>query len=788
MLLIAAAAPVGVYAQEQRLPAVTLGVVQDGPTGRRSALSELLFEELKILLELDFEVRTPVVKQIEGDFTVAGVERQLDALLADPEVDLILVSDPIGSHVAIHRTDLTKPVVAMAVLNAELQNAPRSGIGSGVTNLNYVAIKGSEEVGIYKETIPFTHLAVVGGATFFQLVPNLDDVLTRDLRNYGLEATLVPLADDVAATVASIGPDVDAVFLTPLIQIDQAQFAALIDLIHARGLPTFSWLGEIEVRQGVLAGTLPASFLQRVARRAALNVQRILLGDDAGTLPVDYPAISRLTINMKTARALGIEPNWKVLTEAELIDDEAPAAAQNWGLASSARQAIDTNLELRVQEQIVLAGAQDPNIANSVRLPQVGVGLEASFLDKDISRSTSGLLPERALIGSASLQQVIWDDSTWANVSIQNSLQEARVQSRDSVKLDITLEASVGYLEVLRAKTLERVQRENLILTRNNLEIARVRVGSGIATAQEVFRWENQIATNRRAVVNAQALRRILELQLNRTLNRPLEESFSTEDEDVDDADLLAGRQDVYDFLETPKKFEVLRNFMVQEAMGVSPELLAIDAATRAQTRQLTSTDRAFWSPTVTFDAGLQGFFFRGGEDFSAVATADPTDDYGSVNWSLGFNVLYPVFEGKARSAERDQAREEVSRLDFQRRVVMQRIDESVRSTLHRAQASLAGIELARDAATAARSNYDLVRLQYTRGTAIILDLLDAQNIAVTAEEDAANAVYEFLIDVMRVQRAVGRFDFTMTQAERDAFSERLEDFLRLAQTEAMQR
>ncbi len=65
----------------------------------------------------------------------------------------------------------------------------------------------------------------------------------------------------------------------------------------------------------------------------------------------------------------------------------------------------------------------------------------------------------------------------------------------------------------------------------------------------------------------------------------------------------------------------------------------------------------------------------------------------------------------------------------------------------------------------------------YRRGAASIIDLLDAQNQALVADEEAANAVYDFLIDLMRVQRAVSRFDFFGSPVETTRFFDRLESF-----------
>ena len=107
----------------------------------------------------------------------------------------------------------------------------------------------------------------------------------------------------------------------------------------------------------------------------------------------------------------------------------------------------------------------------------------------------------------------------------------------------------------------------------------------------------------------------------------------------------------------------------------------------------------------------------------------------------------------------------------------MERVEQSIRSSLHQAGASYAGIELAMDAADAARRNHDLVRDAYRSGVVQILDLLDAQNGALVADQVAATAVHAYLIDLMQVERAIGRFDFFMTAEEQQGFRDRLEAF-----------
>lgn len=107
----------------------------------------------------------------------------------------------------------------------------------------------------------------------------------------------------------------------------------------------------------------------------------------------------------------------------------------------------------------------------------------------------------------------------------------------------------------------------------------------------------------------------------------------------------------------------------------------------------------------------------------------------------------------------------------------MGRVEERIRSSMFQAAASFPGIRLSREAAEAAKKNLELVVDQYSRGAVDIIKLLNSQNAALTATESAANAVYEFLIDLMNIQRAVGKFDYFLYEEDRAAWFDRLRSF-----------
>ena len=124
-----------------------------------------------------------------------------------------------------------------------------------------------------------------------------------------------------------------------------------------------------------------------------------------------------------------------------------------------------------------------------------------------------------------------------------------------------------------------------------------------------------------------------------------------------------------------------------------------------------------------------------------------------------------------------------MQQLEAQRQAIAERIELRIRSEMQNIKASYFGIQQSRLAAEAAQKNYDIVADSYSQGSLPIINLLDAQNAALLSNQVAANAFYDFLIDYMNVQRAIGQFDVLQLPADREAFAKRLEEFMKSVKT-----
>jgi outer membrane protein TolC len=772
-LLIGSLLPIRAAAQR----VVTFGVVIDGPSFYNTSFRTLLQNEIRDLLGSEFDVRFPDGKEVVADWTRPGTEAAMQRLLDDQDVDLILTFGAIASQVAAEFGPLPKPVVAPFVLDADLQGLPMVNGASGVRNLTYVAYPTAtlNDLEAFREVVPFSRLAVLVERAYLRAVPSMRTGTEQALAALGINGTIIAVGPSIDLALAELPPGVDAVFVGFLPRISEEDTERLIRTLKSRRLASYTALGEDWVRRGFLTSAATDLVGQRIARRAALNVQRILLGEDPATIPVQFTRNARVSINMATARAVGVSVPWAIMTEAVLVEREQRDVDRRVNLGSAVREAVARNLDLAAQALAVTAGEQRVRGSRAPMLPPIALGVDALVIDADRAAASFGRQPERSVAGSATLVQRLYSERAWAGYGIEKHLQEGRVQGRDEVRLNVILDAATTYLTVLRAKTVERIVQDNLRVSRSNLEVAEVRQSIGTATAGEVARWESEIARSRQEVITANSLRNIVEIELNRILRRPLEESFLTDEVQPADVQVITNQPRLQPYLAGQGAFRVFRDFMAQEAILGSPELRQFDAAIAAQSRGLTATKRAFFVPDLALLANTTNIWAKSG------AGSEPPPGSGIVpndlGWGVGLQLSYPLFTGFARSAAKSQAELDLEDLQTRRSAATDRVEQRVRAAMHQMGASYANIGLARASATAAQINLDLVTDSYSRGSASITDLIDAQNNSLLADLDAANSAYDFLVDLMEVERAVGSYTFFLTRTERDDLLDRLDAF-----------
>lgn len=775
------------------LPVVQVAIVRDGPSALVLELGDLIRKDILELTSREYDVRFPDDLQLEGGWSVQGVKRAVDRVLADPRVTVVIALGILASQEVGQRKQLPKPVIAPFIIDSRLQGVPFKKGASGVKNLNYLASMKSFERNLeaFKEVFPFTRLSLLVDRVLLEAFPLFEGRARKIAELYSVSLTVVPVDTSAQAVLQAISPDTEAVYLSPLVRLPPAEFDHLVTGLSARRLPSFSSVGQRDVQRGVAVTISPDVDVARLARTVAANAQRILSGTDAGQIEVAFARGEHLTINMATVRAIDKWPSFQVLSEADLVNEEVPGTSRRLAIFDAVRQAMEGNLDLAAANRKVEAGLGQVGQARSGLLPQVLVGTSGVLNGRGPDTFGTGGTPGQAAIVIGGFRQVLYSDDAWARYTVEQKAQLSREEERTQLRLDTAQDAAIAYLTVLRGKTVRRIQKDNLKLTRSNLDLAAARESVGYALRDEVFRWEAEVANGQKAVVLAEAQQRQAEVSLNRVLNRPLEETFSTVEHTLEDPALLGDIRQLFAYIENPRGFQVFRAFEAEEGVKAAPEVRRLDAVIAAKERTITNAERAFWMPELSLQgAGFQQYAQGGGGAGSLTVPLGPVGFAQTHNnlYVASIGLTFPLFQGGSKSATSLRVREELRELQFERAATLQRVEERVRSALYQTSASFPSIRLSRKAADSAGKTLELVVDQYSRGTVDIIKLLNSQNAALTANEAAANAVYEFLIDLTRVQRAVGQMSFFQSAEERAAWFERLKAFFANAGVSPVQR
>jgi outer membrane protein TolC len=754
---------------------VTIGIVADGPQERAMLRRDFILAEARNVLGTTLDIRIPDEKRLEGGWTREGIRRALDRLLADPEVDVVLALGLVASYEAAHRETLPKPVIAPMVTDPVLQGYPLKDGRSGRHNFVYVtSFQGvADEIRLFQRVVRFRHVAVLIDRLPLETMPELDTKAQRLAGELGVRATLVPVTTSVDEALAALPADADAVYVAPLMRLKESDLQELAQKLIERRLPSFSLLGRRELLAGLLLSVSgDREEDQRLARRIALDLQRIVAGEDAANLEVGFPVQQRLAINMRTARAIGFSPRWQDLSDAEQYFAEETAALPKLSMIEAMRAALAANPDLRVSELDAAIAGEDVRSSRSVLLPQLDAGASASQIDDD--RANALFQAEKTVAVDAQLGQVIYSDAAWAGLKISQQLKVASDERYRQSILDTLDATATTYLDLLRARSLESVRRANVENTRTNLETSRVREAVGLTQRSEYLRWVTQINVDRQDLLAAEANRRQAETELARILHRPAGQPFTTVETGLDEPMALVSDTRTQAYIDTPASWAVFQEFSVAEALAQAPELRGVDATIVAQQRAARSAQRAFYLPELSLRA-----FGSDAVDRSGVGSESGPGFPDDQAWNVTLQASLPLFTGGARRAEYARNRYGLRQLEAQRESAADAVEARTRAALHRTASSYPSIELSQDAAAAARENLTMVRDAYAKGALSVTDLVDAQDASLEAELAAAEAKYTFLIDFIAVLRATGSFDMLLDPASRQSWFERVDAWFR---------
>jgi len=755
---------------------IKIGIISDYESANEY-FAPMIINETKRLVGSRHNLEFPANKVVSGDFDFNKLKEYAREFLEDDELDIVVGVGGLVSEILSKSGPFEKPVIANGVFHPGLQNIPiTTSNTSGVDNFGYLLVSLSMERDLesFYSIYPFKNLGFLMYDEYINSIPGINDYFFSFIEKYDAEAQIIPIGENYRQTLENLPAGLDAIYVGMLFDYYLDEFQNFINLLNDKNLPSFSMIGRPYVELGILAGAAPGSNLENLSRRTALDIEKILDGENPADFSVTVEYKDELVVNMKTARKIDFFPSFTTLAQAEVLFEEELEDARRITYPGMIAELLENNLNLRIAGQEVLSGSNEINKARSAYLPQVNLSASNLIIDRTRAEASFGMNAQKTTVGSGQLSQVILSESVIANVRIQKLLQERRNYEFSQHEFDKVLEASVAYLNLLKAQTYERVLKENLNLTKKHLDIARLRQEVGFSGVSDVYRWESEIARLNIDVVTARAQRRAAGFSLNEILNRPLNEKFIAEDLAQDDP-FITGEGGLESTISNARTWKSFIDFMVNEALERSPELKQLDQYIEAQERFLKMNRRSRYLPTLGFQTQGDYIFSRRG---AGTEPMDPIEIPGmdpiyigaeleNYQWNIGITASLPIFQGGYKDAEIQQSKIDLNILADRRNDLINKITQRSFTQFEFIGASSPAMDMANQAAEAANLSLGLSQDAYSKGQISIVDLIDVQKASAQSNLLKANSVYDYLIDYLEVSRATGIFLFLLTGDER---------------------
>jgi len=437
------------------------------------------------------------------------------------------------------------------------------------------------------------------------------------------------------------------------------------------------------------------------------------------------------------------------------------------GLADAVRQILDGNLDLVARRRNLAADEEEIRLVRARLLPQIDLGARAQLLEDDRSDSDRGNTTERSAAVAAKLTHVIYDESDWADYTIQKHVYAEQRAQFDAFEDGLIQSAAKVFLELDRARVQLEIHQHNRELTARNLETSKARIAAGWSSEREVLRWESQLAMNDADIVDARTQVLVSRFALNRLRNLPAESPIAPAPASVAEHGFVYAREAIQRAIAAPEQDHKLRDLLVAIGLARSPELAQIDAALAASERLLTANKRSFWVPSLTAAAGI--------DHLAASSSGSNAPDFHETEWGVGANLLFPLVEGGAKFTKLRQTEESLSALRIERRATVQSVDKNIRGAFATASGAYQNIAAARRQEAAAGRNFELVSESYVLGMDTILSLLDAQSQLLSANLAVTNSIYAFLSGLVDAEKEMALYPFLESDAEMSALLERIE-------------
>jgi outer membrane protein TolC len=427
---------------------------------------------------------------------------------------------------------------------------------------------------------------------------------------------------------------------------------------------------------------------------------------------------------------------------AQALPDTTPLAAPPGDtITLSVREAVD--MAMNRNEQVLMARANAAEAAGIVK--QVGADaypqISADFgytrnIQKPVIFFNGANGVQQITIGNdnqysfgLTLSQTLLDFSLGPARSAARLSKDASADQVQAARTSVALAARTAYYDVLLSRALADVQEKALQQAQRRLAQVQDFYRAGTGSEFDLLTAQVEVDNLRPPLIEARNQYSLNRNQLKRTLGLPLDRTVVL-------TDSFPARSDTTS----------LQHYL-ELAQRARPDLKAQRVRVRLQDENLTAQQRSAL-PVLKLVAGLtrqasSSDLVPPGRDFAQSATA-----------GLDFSV--PLFDGRKRSGEVQQAAAQKEREQFHLRQLEEDVRLQVQQAYQAQQAALQRIEASQANVHRAEKALEIAETRFKNGLSTQVELNDAELAVTRARTNRAQALHDYGVARANLLAAVG--------------------------------
>ena len=404
----------------------------------------------------------------------------------------------------------------------------------------------------------------------------------------------------------------------------------------------------------------------------------------------------------------------------------APHAAAEYTLEDLYRIGMQKSEKIRISgENVEIADAGKTKALSALLPKATAFGTYTNYTDEKRNATGSLTQPDRQSSWGARIDENLsLSGREFTSYSLsKDSVEKSRYDFR-SFQEEFLLSVSLAYFEFMKARKALEIADSNVERLTKYREAARTRLKAGEITKTTVLRAEGELSGALSEQIKARNAYESARVFLARLVG--IERDFRIREVPVTERETA--------------ELEALKG----RALKMRPDVKSAETQVRIAEKQIDVSRGAYW-PTVNV-AGV----YTNTEQSPETASYNRESAYGAVT------LNFPFFEGGLRRAEVRESESKYRQAEFQYRDFVKSVNVEVENTWLDLIAQKGIFKSAQDQLAYAEDNIRAVAKQFEFGLASSLDVIDANNLLISAQKLMADATYNYQFFILRLQRVTG--------------------------------